>query len=123
MHREAAAAATAAAAAAMALPYMALPYMALPYMALPYMALPYMVLMEVDSEKKMRSKKKVFVFHQSGLEKRTLFDFERSRTAATRSTTYKGSKKIKMLFLKKTMSKTSTRTSEKFPKTGDLRKS
>ena len=47
----------------------------------------------------MRSnKKKVIAFHQSGLEKRTKCDFERSRTAATRSTTYKGSKNFKMLF-------------------------
>ena len=40
----------------------------------------------------------MIAFHQSGLEKRTRCDFERSRTAATRSTTYKGSKNFKMLF-------------------------
>ena len=71
------------------------------------MTLPYMALIETDSEKKKkRSKKKVISFHQSGLEQKKRCDFERSRTATTRSTTYKDSKKFKMLFLRKTMSKT-----------------
>ena len=36
---------------------------------------------------------KTIAFHQNGLEKQIWFDFERSRTAATRSITYKGSNK------------------------------
>ena len=45
-------------------------------------------------------KKKVRSFHQASLGGRTRFDIDRSRTAVTRTTTGKGSKKLKMLFLK-----------------------
>ena len=91
------------------------------HIALPYMDLPYMALTDIDSEKKSEIfQKKVIAFHQSGLEWRTWFDFERSRTAATRSTTYKGSKKFKMLFLKKTMSKTLNGILEKSDKIVDF---
>ena len=61
----------------------------------------------MDLEKKVGSfeEKKTGSFHQSVLEKRSRFEIESSRIAAMRSITYEASKKLKIMFLEKSMEK------------------
>ena len=59
----------------------------------------------MDLEKQVGSFKKVGSFHQSVLEKRSRFENGSSHTAAMRSIAYVASKKLKIVFLEKSMEK------------------
>ena len=68
----------------------------------------------MDLEKKSRIfQKKMGSFHQSVLEKNSILENWSSRTAAKRSVTLVGSKKLKKMFLEASIGKKWVRSSEK----------